>query len=442
MGDLVRLLAALSLLVPGLAYGLPAFPGAEGYGSDTPGGRGGEVYVVTDLRGHGPGSLRSAIKASGPRIIVFAVSGTYEGPLVIREPYLTIAGQTAPGGGITIHGAESGALEIKTHDVVIRHIRFRSGPPDMPDTVRLGAKAHHVIIDHCSISWGIDENLAVGGHSHTIQWSIISEALRSSTHKAGDHSMGSLLGAGNVSVHHSLYAHNNARNSRIGGRRAIVDFVNNVIYNYGSAITRISGGSGLKVNYIGNSIVKGPDSGSAPALAIRRNDPVSIHAEGNATPASVKLISSSRAHMLTSRRHPAPQVTTLPAQHAYTQVLAHAGASLPRRDAVDARVVRSVMDRSGSLIDDPSQVGGLPALVSQPAPQDTDLDGMPDVWERAHGLDPDDPSDANGDRNGNGYTNIEDFINHDAPWTGGLNPAGLAAPALSATHRNNAKTAR
>ena len=180
MSNLLRLLAALSVLVPGLASGLPAFPGAEGYGSDTPGGRGGRVYVVTDLHGRGPGSLRSAIKARGPRIVVFAVSGTYEGPLVIREPYLTIAGQTAPGDGIAIHGAESGALEIKTHDVVIRHIRFRSGPPDTPDTARLGAEAHHVVLDHCSISWGVDENLAVGGHSNTIQWSIISEGTKPS----------------------------------------------------------------------------------------------------------------------------------------------------------------------------------------------------------------------------------------------------------------------
>ena len=419
MSNLLRLLAALSVLVPGLASGLPAFPGAEGYGSDTPGGRGGRVYVVTDLQGRGPGSLRSAIKARGPRIVVFAVSGTYEGPLVIREPYLTIAGQTAPGDGIAIHGAESVALEIKTHDVVIRHIRFRSGPPDTPDTARLGAEAHHVVLDHCSISWGVDENLAVGGHSNTIQWSIISEGLRSSTHKAGDHSMGSLLGAGNVSVHHSLYAHNNARNPRIGGRSATVDFVNNVIYNYGSAITRISGSSGLKVNYVGNSIVKGPDSGTPPVLAIRQKHPVSIYVQGNARPASVKLISSGRAHMLAPRRHAAAEVTVLSAGDAYAQVLAHAGASLPGRDAVDARVVRSVLDRAGSLIDDPRQVGGLPELASEPAPEDTDLDGMPDAWELAQGLDPNDPSDATGDLDGNGYTNIEDFINHDAPWTGG-----------------------
>jgi pectate lyase len=410
----------VSVLVPGLASGVPAFPGAEGFGADTPGGRGGRVYVVTDLQGRGPGSLRAAIKASGPRIVVFSVSGTYEGPLVVREPYLTIAGQTAPGDGIAIHGAESGALEIKTHDVVIRHIRFRSGPPDTPDTVRLGAEAHHVVLDHCSISWGVDENMAVGGHSHTIQWSIISEGLRSSTHKSGEHSMGSLLGAGNVSVHHSLYAHNNARNPRIGGRRAIVDFVNNVIYNYGSAITRISGGSGIKVNYIGNSIVKGPDSGNPPVLAIRQKHPaVSIHAKGNTRPASVKLISSRRAHMLAPVRHPAAEVKILSAQDAYAQVLAHAGASLPRRDAIDARVVRSVVDRAGSLIDDPSQVGGLPKLASDPAPEDADVDGMPDSWELAHGLDPNDPSDATGDRNGNGYTNIEDFINHDAPWADG-----------------------
>jgi hypothetical protein len=123
--------------------------------------------------------------------------------------------------------------------------------------------------------------------------------------------------------------------------------------------------------------------------------------------------------MLAPVRHPAAEVKILSAQDAYAQVLAHAGASLPRRDAIDARVVRSVVDRAGSLIDDPSQVGGLPKLASDPAPEDADVDGMPDSWELAHGLDPNDPSDATGDRNGNGYTNIEDFINHDAPWADG-----------------------
>jgi pectate lyase len=332
VNHLVRLLAWIVLFLPDLAHGLPAFPGAEGFGSDTPGGRGGDVHVVTTLRGRGPGSFRAAINASGPRIIVFAVSGTVQGRLEIKEPYLTIAGQTAPGGGIAIHGAEGGALEIKTHDVVIRHLRLRSGPPDMPDTLRLGREAHHVVIDHCSISWGIDENLAVLGHTNSIQWSIISEGLRSSTHKMGEHSMGAVLGAGNVTVHHSLFAHNNARNPRIGGSGTTVDFVNNVIYNFGSAITRVTAGPNLGINYVGNSIIKGPDSGSAPVFAIARNYPVSIFAESNARPASIKLVPGSREHVLAARRHAAPRVTTQPARDAYEEVVAHAGASLPRRD--------------------------------------------------------------------------------------------------------------
>lgn len=415
----LRLLAATALLAPQLAYALPAFPGAEGYGSDTPGGRGGRVYVVTRVDGSGPGSLKHAIRASGPRIIVFAAGGTYTGTLVIKEPYVTIAGQTAPGGGVAIHGHKNPALEIATHDVVIRHIRFRSGPPDTPDAVRLGMEAHHVVLDHCSISWGVDENLSILGHTNTIQWSIISEGLDRSTHKGGSHSMGSILGPGDVSVHHSLYAHNRSRNPRIGGHRTTVDLVNNVIYNYGSAISRLNASARLELNYIGNTIVKGPDSGSPPVFAINRNGPISIYAEDNAVPASLKLVSNSRKHMLASERHEAPRVTTLPAAEAYAEVLAHAGASLPRRDAVDARVIRSVVDRSGSIIDDPAQVGGAPALTSAPAPKDTDRDGMPDGWERAQGLDPGDPSDANGDLDGDGYTNIEDFINSAARWTGG-----------------------
>jgi pectate lyase len=427
VGRPIRWLAALLLLVPRLAWALPAFPGAEGYGSDTPGGRGGDVYVVSDLQGGGPGSLKAALKARGPRIIVFAVSGTYRGRLTIDEPYLTIAGQTAPGGGIAVNGAEGGALEIKTHDVVIRHLRLRSGPPDTPDTLRLGPEAHHVVIDHCSISWGVDENLAVLGHTNTIQWSIISEALQLSTHKAGDHSMGAILGPGNVSVHHTLFAHNRARNPRIGGRNTTVDFVNNVIYNYGSAITRLSASALLELNYVGNTILKGPDSGSAPVFAMARDYPVSIFADANATPASVKLISSRQEHMLASRRHAAPQVTTSPAREALAEVLAHAGASLPRRDPVDARIVWTVLKRKGYLIDHPDQVGGWPDLAPGTAPQDTDQDGMPDRWERERGLDPDDPSDARGDPDGDGYTNIEDFINHHAPWPR-RSAAGTEAP--------------
>lgn len=408
--------AALCVFVPSLALGLPAFPGAEGYGSDTPGGRGGAVYVVTDIQGAGPGSLKYALRAHGPRIVVFAVSGTHEGTLVITEPYLTIAGQTAPGDGVAIHGKGGLALEIKTHDVVVRYLRLRSSPPRMPDTLRLGLDAHNVVIDHCSISWGIDETLSILGHDNTVQWSIISEALRLSTHEGGAHSMGSMLGPGDVSVHHCLYAHNNARNPRIGGRNTTVDFVDNVIYDYGDAIGRISARAPLALNYVGNTIIKGPDSGDPPALAINWKNPISIYAHDNVLPPSIKLISSRWESMLTPHRHDAPPVTTAPAHDAYLQVLARAGASLPRRDPVDTRVIRSVEERSGSIIDDPSQVGGLPELASEPAPKDTDGDGMPDAWERAKGLDPNDPSDANGDLDGNGYTNIEDFINYDAPF--------------------------
>ncbi|MHC4532557.1 MAG: pectate lyase family protein [Planctomycetota bacterium] len=220
---------------------LRAFPEAEGFGAFTPGGRGGDINFVTTLddyipgkEQHIPGSLRAAVDSEGPRYILFRVSGTIElkADLWIRKPFVTIAGQTAPGGGICIKDYQ---VVLATHDIVIRHLRFRSGDETRKEQMSIGIfGGHDSIIDHCSMSWAIDEVMSSFGtvHNLTVQWSIIAEGLSRSFHPKGEHSKGSILnGDGGVSIHHCIYAHNSARNPRVD--TIILDFRNNIIYNWG-----------------------------------------------------------------------------------------------------------------------------------------------------------------------------------------------------------------
>lgn len=226
--------------------GLPVFPGAEGFGTGTPAGRGGRLIEVTSLADKGPGMLRSALDDPDPRIIVFRVAGTVEleDPLFVSNPFVTVAGQTSPGGGICL---KNFGLVITTHDVLIQHIRVRPGNKgrqnaDTNDAIQvLGphgdvSGAHHVVIDHVSASWGEDETISTwyGAHDVTISWSIISEALNRSRHRKGTHSAGLLVGdrSYNVSMHHNLLAHNDFRNPLISGG-GTHDFVNNVVYDWG-----------------------------------------------------------------------------------------------------------------------------------------------------------------------------------------------------------------
>jgi pectate lyase len=231
---------------------IPAFPGAEGFGSVTLGGRGGRVIEVTNLNDAGPESLRAAIDAEGPRIVVFRLAGTIdlESSLLVIHPYITIAGQTSPGKGITlrpISSAVEALLLIETHDVVIRFLNLRAGPPSAGDAMMIQASDAHdtsnVVIDHNSMSWAVGRNLATwyDVHDISIQWNIFSEGLNCSIHPKGCHSKGVLLGgyasdenknkpgANNISFHHNLMAHNGERNPYISASG--VDFVNNVAYN-------------------------------------------------------------------------------------------------------------------------------------------------------------------------------------------------------------------
>src|SRR5215471_8426758 len=250
------------------ALDIPAFPGAEGFGARTPGGRGGKVIAVTNLNDSGPGSFRAACEAEGCRIIVFRVGGIIDlkSELDVKEPYLTVAAQTAPGDGICLRSFN---FLVSTHDVIVRYLRSRPGISSGKevDAMGVGSGGHNVIFDHCSATWAIDENLSPSGSisNITVQWCIISEALNHSIHHKGPHGYGSLVRAvGGVSLHHNLWAHNAARNPRLGDNYGAppwptFDVRNNVIYDYGGIASGMTGDH-LSANYVGNYIRPGPSS--------------------------------------------------------------------------------------------------------------------------------------------------------------------------------------
>lgn len=408
---------------------LLAFPGAEGFGRTSVGGRGGTVIEVTTLADSGPGSLRAAIEAEGPRIIVFRVSGTItlRSALEIRNPYVTIAGQTAPGDGITLRNDpenKRATLAIReTHDVVIRHIRIRSGPSREKTCCLRGLSildSRRVIVDHVSISWATDANLAVRrSQDVTVQWSIISEPLHHSTHEKGPHGFGAEVagpGTDRVSLHHNLLAHIDQRAPRLGA--GLVDIRNNVIYNVRGWPTVATNGEEpvTRFNYIGNYVKPGPNGPNRDPIAFLERGKGILGMGGFAADnvvnsrlrGAVRLTDLQR---LADAPYEVAPVTTDSATTAYERVLANAGATRPVRDPVDARIIAEVSAGTGRIINDPGEVGGWPEMKPGVAPADTDHDGMPDAWEQAHGFDPTNPSDGPQDADGNGYTNIEEYLN-------------------------------
>lgn len=415
----------LLVLLPLSCASFPAFPGAEGFGSHTPGGRGGRVIEVTNLDDSGPGSLRAACEAEGTRIVVFRVGGTIrlKSPIKIQNPYVTIAGQTAPGDGILIRDA---SVKVEGHDVVVRFIRVRVGEhrdraSNEQDGLNIGgrdgAPAYNVVIDHCSFSWAVDEN----GDSYncasdfTFSWCVFSEGLRNSIHEKGGHSMGMLLGPGTTrsSIHHNLFAHNNSRNPRIkSGRR---DIVNNVIYDWGSFNAAFSGSP--EVNFVGNYYKPGPDSsGSCPLIANYGEGGIgTVYLKDNALLNGTLLgwdkVDADANTVRAERRFHAMPVTTYTAEDVYEKVLSGAGCRVPARDSVDLRIVSDVRNGTGRIIDHPEDAGGYPEIRGGQAALDSDHDGMPDEWEASHRLNPNDASDGSIDADGDGYTSVEDYLN-------------------------------
>lgn len=417
-----RLFAHIDSVAPPLRDGPLAFPGAEGFGAHARGGRGGRVIFVTTLADSGPGTLREAIDAKGPRTVIFRVGGTIElkTALQIREPFITIAGQTAPGDGICLHGAADTLTLVNTHDVIVRHLRVRtgfSGTGDAHEGDCISCYASQdFILDHCSASWGTDETISCTEtcDRYTVQWCFMSEALN-----FYGHSMGSILGGDRSTWHHNLYAHCRTRNPRFAGL-CRADFRNNVIYDWGDAAGY---GDFRAVNYVGNYLVPGPSTKQKPPRFILGDSyvlPGALHAAGNVIAGfdAVTADNSSGTgfdrEVFAAAPHRCPTIHNQPASEAFESVLSQAGVTWPRRDVVDTRIVREVRERTGEIIKYEREVGGVPPYVSGPVPLDSDADGIPDDWERMHGLDPQLATDAN-TVTANGYTNLEVYLNGLAP---------------------------
>lgn len=415
-----QMLSAVLLVIAGmmeLTAQVPAFPGAEGFGKYTTGGRGGAVYEVTNLNNSGPGSLRDAVSQSN-RTVVFRVSGDIElqSELVIRGDNLTIAGQTAPGDGICVRDYPT---KIDGNNIIVRYMRFRLG-----DRYGLGSDAldindqHDIVVDHCTMSWGVDECFSAYGNTRvTIQWCIIGEGLN-----LRGHSMGGLWG-GYTTYHHNLIHSNNTRHPKYAYTydEDITDSRNNVIYNWGynSAYTSPTG----RVNLVNNYYKAGPATGSGVLNRIVQAEPTKrMHITGNYVAGFPEITADNwnggvdplNGGLPVRYDTPFPVPNPLPdqsAEDACREIVAHAGASFPSRDDADNRAIRNLLDSTGNILMRQDDAGGFPRLHSLPAPADTDQDGMPDDYENGMGLNPGDETDRNGDLNGNGYTNLEDYIN-------------------------------
>lgn len=433
---------------------LPAFPGAEGYGMYTTGGRGGDVYEVTNLNDSGPGSLRDAVSGSN-RTIVFRVGGTIHlsSLLPVTGSNLTIAGQTAPGDGIAVVGYP---IHFRSDNVIVRYMRFRLGDVNNYEAdAGFAGGRKNLIIDHCTFTWGNDEVLSsYPNEDVTVQWSIVGEALDNSVNHEGRHGLGGIWGSG-ASYHHNLIVHNFDRNPRFMTYSnppfppdRVIDFRNNVIYNWN--LHSITYGQNLNFNVVNNYLKWGPDTRfdkrDVILAAIRDS---TYHLSGNVVDGSPAVtadnslgilypsagainLTASETEIPRTPGYPETTVTTHTAEDAYELVLAGAGAILPKRDSADARTIAEVRGRTGRILDSQREVGGYPVLASGTAPTDTDHDGMPDSWESANGLDPNDPSDRNGDADNDGYTNLEEYLNG-IVGNGSNNPAvSITSPAMHA----------
>jgi len=422
---------------------VPAFPGAEGAGKYARGGRGGDVYHVTNLNDSGPGSLREGLmNAQGPRTIVFDVAGTIQLRKRLRvekRANITVAGQTAPGKGITIR---DWAVQIyDCQDIVVRYLRVRLGDENKPtggEDVMTVDRNRNIILDHLSLSWGIDGNSDYRGNSNmTLQWLIYSEAMNKSIHEKGPHAMCTSIRdcKGMTSVHHNIYATSRHRHPTLGSGSAktdpevLLDYRNCVDYNW-SGPTNIGG---MKINIVGNYYRPGPLT-DLKAQPFQMKDGNLDKARGymsgnffegfprtfNSDNFAAVLYTNDGSYASTTRekwevRQEFPTaefaIPTQTAEEAYEACLRYSGASLVR-DAVDERFIADVRARRGKLIDSQKDVGGWDNYPEErrPANWDTDGDGIPEAWEIKHGLDPRNPADGSA-IGADGYTNLETYLN-------------------------------
>lgn len=394
--------AAAASPSPATPAAAPAFPGALGWAAHTPGGRGGRILRVTTLAGEGPGSFVEAVTAKGPRIVVFEVGGVIDLGLKtvkIREPFLTIAGQTAPQPGITLI---RGGIDIATHDVVVRHLRVRPGEAGQPK--RSGVDfdaistvgAHDVIVDHCSLTWATDENLSASGprfggdtpqewrdntsHRITFSHNLIAEGLAHSSHGKGEHSKGSLIhdNARDILIVGNLYAHNNERNPMFkGGSQGVV--INNLIYNPGQRAVhynlvaaewdghRYEDG---RLALIGNAMRGGPDTpekavffmfGGSGWLDLYLRDNIAVDRIGQPLPMQGSYSTAPVGVRALKTAPPLPfGVTPMAAKDVQDAVIANAGARPWDRDDIDRRILADTIEGRGGIIDSEQDVGGYP----------------------------------------------------------------------------------
>lgn len=428
-----------------------AFPSAEGWGKYTVGGRGGKVYEVTNLNDKGPGSLREAVNAFGPRTVVFRVSGTIElnSKLDIRNPYITIAGQTAPGEGICIRNYP---IMIGADEIILRYLRVRLGDESGNDSDAISGRYHkNIILDHISASWSIDETVSLYHCNNiTVQWCLISESLYNSNHVKGHHGFGGIWGGPNSTYHHNLIVHHSSRNPRFASGCGNTDYRNNVIYNWGynsayggEKVQANSDFTYSSVNMVANYYKAGPGT-LRGALKYRIVEPstraypsdngewyvADNYVYGYTAVTADNWHGGVQSNNYIKLDSPAEfmPINQQTAEEAYQSVMEYVGASLPRRDTIDKRIIQEVKTGTvtygtgtyntdqglgaapSGIIDSQTDVGGWPVLKSEPAPADRDHDGMPDGWELDNGLDPDDPEDRNLMGDG-GFTHLENYLN-------------------------------
>jgi len=427
----------------------PAFPEAQGFGAFTKGGRGGEVFIVTTTADYGvnepviKGSLREAVEAAIPRTVVFEVSGIIElkRPLQIDHPYITIAGQTAPGDGICL---KDYGFSVCADESIVRYLRVRVGDVHRleTDAIDIGSvvdnsgqlsdlPSSNVIVDHCSAGWATDEIFTIGSERATVQWSIISECLYRSYHPKGGHSMGSVIrGAyGGISMLHNIYVHNNSRNPKFGSDGvspgAVFDLRNNVFYNWGATPGYSNDDEHVRINLVGNYYKPGPSTKeSRSTIAFNVGGILnSIHVADNlhsnnpeAAKDNWRLVTSGDGNIdKRSTPFPYPPMKNKTGEEIYEGVLNGAGAVLPARDPVDRRIINEIRSGTGTIINSQKDVGGWPVYQSTKAPVDKDRDGMADKWERTHGLNAKNPDDHKNDADRDGYTNLEEYLNRTNP---------------------------
>lgn len=434
-----------------------AFPGAEGFGKFTTGGRGGRIFIVSNLNDKGAGSFRAAAEATEKRIITFTVSGIVhlETKLSIKGE-VTIAGQSAPGDGICL---ADNSVGLAGDNIIIRFLRFRMGDKYQKggmvdgnggDDAFGGTHRKNIIIDHCSMSWSTDEVFSIyAGDSTTVQWNLISEPLNYSYHfETGDkdyehHGFGGIWGGRHFSAHHNLFAHCNNRTPRFDGIRNApqenCDYRNNVIYNWGA--NNVYAGEGGNYNIVNNYYKYGPSTAANAKAKIVNpyKKPPAIpfgkfYVAGNYVDGSPEVTADNWLGVIMNNGTEADAaaakmnsaftafaIKTFSGADAYTQVLKNVGVIFPARDTLDERIINDVKNRTGKFIDVQGgfahgtgyelTVNAWPALRSLPAPIDTDKDGMPDDWEKQQGLDMNNDGDASVYKLSNYYTNIEVYLN-------------------------------